>query len=75
MDEQLTMFETPEEHPSECCYNCKHFAEYKDPRIFDGYGCYGSCFKGFAKNGSTFIYPVYVPEGVCKKFERLGRKR
>ena len=73
MDEQLTMFEVPEEHSEECCYNCQHFAEYKEPRLFDGFGCYGSCFKGFGKNGSTFVYPVYVPGGKCKDF--LKRKK
>lgn len=73
MDEQLTMFETPEEHSEECCYNCKHFEEYKEPRLFYGFGFYGSCFKGFGKNGSTFVYPVYVPGGKCKDFSKCRK--
>lgn len=78
---QLDIFgnvEDMDEKPSECCYTCKHFAEFKNQRTYtnrDGeFGVFGMCFKGFAKNGSYCLYPIYVPEGKCKGFEK-GRKK
>lgn len=77
--EQLNIFgESAEEKPCECCYQCAHFAEFKEPRTYtnrDGeFGVFGMCCKTFCKNGSYVLYPVYIPEGKCKEFKK-ARKR
>ena len=73
MYEQITLFEeSKEEQPPECCYQCKHFAEFKRPRTYtnrDGdFGVFGMCFKTFCKNGSYCTYPIYIPDAECKDF-------
>lgn len=74
MPEQITFFEETEERPSECCYSCKHFAEFKQPRTFTDRDSevivYGMCCKSFCKNGSYYMYPIYVPEGRCKDYKK-----
>ena len=79
MNDQISIFEDPiEEKPSECCYQCTHFAELKEPRAYtnrDGdFGFFGVCLKSFCKNGSYAVYPVYIPEGKCKVFKK-GKKQ
>ena len=73
MTEQLCMFE--EQKPAaNSCYSCEHFAEFKEPRTYksrDGeFTVYGECCKNFNKNGSYSMYPVYIPQGVCKNFKK-----
>ena len=78
--EQINIFGiSDEDRPCESCYKCEHFAESKEPRTYtnrDGEFCvFGMCFKAFCKNGSYSAYPVYIPEGKCKDFKKVGRKR
>lgn len=76
MENQLSIFHE-EERPFDCCYQCKHFAEFKEARRFtnrDGeFGVFGMCCKTFGKNGSYALYPIYIPEGKCKDFQK-GRR-
>lgn len=73
MDEQLSLF-LEQDVPSECCYKCEHFAEFKDARSFTDraegfeFTISGVCVRGFNKNGSYYVYPVYVPGAKCKEF-------
>ena len=73
MTEQLCMFED-QKPQCNCCYLCEHFAEFKEPRIYADrrgeFAMYGVCMKGYFKNGSYTVYPVYVPGGVCKNFKK-----
>ena len=78
MYEQISFFEEfNAEHPPECCYQCEHFAEFKQSRTYtnrDGEFCvYGMCFKSFCKNGSYNVYPIYVAKGKCKDFKRIKK--
>ena len=77
-EKQLSLFNDAEGHPAECCYQCQHFAEFKEPRTYtnrDGdFGVFGMCFKQFCKNGSYSVYPIYVPEGKCKDFKKRSKK-
>lgn len=77
-DEQLSLFPN-EEKPSECCNACEHFAEFKEHREYinrDGYfTVFGMCCKSFNKNGSYALYPIYIPEGKCKTFQRKKRRK
>ena len=70
--EQINIF--GESKVDECCRRCRHFAEFKEPRTYtdrDGeFSVFGMCFVGFAKNGSFYLYPVYIADGKCKRFER-----
>jgi hypothetical protein len=72
--EQLSIFNEETERTSESCYQCTHFAEFKEPRMFtnrDGeFGVFGICFKSFCKNGSYATYPIYIADGKCKDFKR-----
>lgn len=55
------------------CYSCKHFAELKKPREFDGYSIYGYCFKRnkFFQEIYHKGYPVFIPEsGACNSYKR-----
>ena len=75
MYEQINLFEkSDEDRPQECCYKCKHFAEFKNPITYtnrDGeFGVFGMCFKTFCKNGSYATYPIYIADGKCKDFKR-----
>lgn len=75
MNDQISIFGNPiQEKPSECCYQCAHFAEFKEPRAYTNhegdFGVFGMCFKTFCKNGSYAVYPVYIPEGKCKLFKK-----
>ena len=36
---------------------------------------HGVCMKGYFKNGSYTVYPVYVPGGVCKKFKKRKERK
>lgn len=74
-DNQLSMFEE-KETPTECCYRCQHFAEFKKVRSFEDrsvgdVSVFGMCCKSFCKNGSYCMYPIYVPEGKCKDFKKV----
>ena len=48
--EQISMFD---DHPGECCYNCRHFEKFEAPREYtnrDGeFGMFGVCLKTFNK--------------------------
>ena len=72
--EQISIFEEETERISENCYQCTHFAEFKEPRMFtnrDGeFGVFGICFKSFCKNGAYATYPIYIADGKCKDFKR-----
>ena len=75
MNDQMSIFgDSVEEKPSECCYQCTHFAEFKESRTYtnrDGEFCvFGMCCKTFCKNGSYALYPIYIPEGKCKEFKK-----
>lgn len=75
--DQLSMFEK-KETPTECCYRCRHFAEFKEARSFEDRSAgdisvFGMCCKGFCKNGSYYMYPIYVPEGACKDFKKVRK--
>ena len=79
MEEQLSIFgDNGNEKPRECCYQCEHFAEFKEPRSYtnrDGeFGVFGMCCKTFCKNGSYVLYPIYIPEAKCKEFKKLRKK-
>lgn len=79
MIEQISIFgNTVDDKASECCYQCEHFAEFKEPRAFtdlDGeFIVFGMCCEGVGKNGSYYFYPIYVPGGKCKNFKK-ARKR
>lgn len=69
--EQLSMFD---DHPGECCYNCRQFEKFEQPRTYtnrDGeFSVFGVCLKSFNKNGSYSVYPIYVPGGKCKDFNK-----
>ena len=74
MSEQISLFEE-EQTPSVCCYQCQHFAEFKEAREFVGrsegdVSVFGVCVKSFCKNGCYLMYPIYVPGGVCKDFKK-----
>ena len=73
MVEQLSMFET-DEREGDCCYQCEHFCEFKEPRTYTERGgeftVFGMCAKGFCKNGSYYFYPIYVPLGKCNEFKK-----
>ena len=58
------------------CYQCKHFAELKAPKVQKhhqgwDYTIYGYCFH---KKGVQLDfhkgYAVFIPDGSCKDFER-----
>ena len=78
MTEQLCMFED-QKPQHDCCYLCEHFAEFKEPCTYaDSQGefiVHGVCMKGFFKNGSYTVYPVYVPGGVCKNFKKRKERK
>ena len=69
--EQISMFD---DRPGECCYNCKHFEKFEQPREYtnrDGkFGVFGVCLKSFNRNGSHSVYPIYIPDGKCKDFNK-----
>ena len=58
------------EETTKNCEACKNYAPLKKPRITSK-DCivYGFCFKDYKERLS--IYPVYVPEGVCRDFKEL----
>ena len=70
MSEQYSFFEEDPPCAEMCCYTCAHFAELKEPRLYDGFGVYGICMRSYNKNGSTTVYPIYVPGGVCKNYKK-----
>jgi hypothetical protein len=77
---QLSIFpDEIEETPTECCYRCKHFNEFKEPREVSerggSYIVFGMCSKGLGKNGSYTLYPIYVPGGKCRDFKRKTHKK
>lgn len=75
MSEQISIFGEEEQRPSECCYKCAHFAEFKEPRLYDDFGVYGMCFKSYNKNGSMYAYPIYIPDGSCKQYKKAKRSK
>lgn len=73
--EQISMFGAHFDRPTECCYECKHFAEFREARTFldknkDEFTAYGMCCKSVGKNGSYTFYPIYVPLSKCKDFKK-----
>lgn len=61
--EQLPMF-PEQEKETECCFTCRHFAEFKKPVQFDGYTIEGYCFKYGGKG-----LPVYIAGAKCKDIQ------
>lgn len=62
------------------CYECKNYSELKEPRTQNGkdnteYTIYGYCFKKIFKSVFNTGYPVYLPDGSCKKFVRKANKK
>lgn len=62
--EQLSMF-PEQEKETECCFTCRHFAEFKKPVQFDGYQIDGYCFH----RGGIGL-PVYMPVSSVKIIRR-----
>lgn len=55
----------------ENCENCNYYAALEQPRkATDECVVHGFCFQDFMKNGQTYTYPVYIPEGHCGKFKK-----
>lgn len=55
----------------ENCESCNYYAALEQPRkATDECVVYGFCFQDFMKNGQTSTYPVYIPEGYCRKFKK-----
>lgn len=79
MNEQICLFEDKSETPPECCYNCKHFSEFKEPRQYTNkegdFGVFGICFKRFCKNGSFSAFPIYIPNGKCNDYLKGNNKK
>lgn len=66
--EQLSMF-PEQEKETECCFTCRHFAEFKKPVQFDGYRIDGYCFH---RGGIGF--PVYIAGAKCKNYQKAERR-
>ena len=66
--EQLSMF-SEEDREADCCYICRHFAEFKSPVRFDGYQIDGYCFQ----RGGIGL-PVYIAGAKCKKYQKVKRR-
>lgn len=68
------MAEGDGEKTVECCYSCKHFAEFREPREIGALSAvYGYCYK---RGGIISALPVYVPGARCKDWtQRRAAKR
>lgn len=62
ISEQLSIF-PEQDRETECCYSCRHFAEYKSPVLFDGYRIDGCCFKSGGRG-----LQVYIAGARCKDY-------
>ena len=59
------------------CETCKNYSQLAEPRIVnEECSVYGFCFKDYMKNGMMSTYPVYIPEGACRDFQKVcGAKK